>query len=145
MDSFRAVDPSRGFLVSVVARKEPDTSGYFIAKGDPFGRRYFSLFSSAFSRQLVLYYSTATSGQEAVSWGYSTNDDAIHHYILSVKGAQAILTVDGVSLGERTLSGLIVDCDPSSSCVLLLGMRPPANFALTGTVWDARIVYDTAA
>lgn len=76
------------------------------------------------------------------------SDGLVHSVMMSVRGRQATLRVDGATVATRTLDGFVDDCGVASpSCVLYLGQRADSGtntFPMTGLISEARLFYTVA-
>lgn len=130
------------FSVALVARLRAGTGGYLFAMADATdGSRYVSLYFSPSRGALVAYYrSGGTSQQHQASFpAAALSDGAAHRVLLTVRGAEAAVAIDGAEPQRVSLVGLVDTCDATAQqqCRLDVGQRAAAGgggaFRMTGT------------
>ncbi len=90
---------------------------------------------------MCFYYTTAfaETGTSCITWASDGNK---HNMIVAVSDLTLRLLVDGVFVGESTLSGVVADGAAQFPAVTL-GVREPGAYFFHGQIYDVQLYYRT--
>lgn len=131
-DSATSFRVSGNVTVYFTVRQQSGSSGYVFSKSNPAGDiRYLSLYSRPGA--IWLYYMTRGTRHRVV-FPQALADGNLHRAELTLTTSVVRLLIDGVP-NVQPLAGPLEDCGVlSSSCILAVGDRSPANFAFEGEI-----------
>jgi hypothetical protein len=110
--------------------------GYLMFKGTSSSDRQYAIYNYPSANSISFYHNReGASGYVRIDWlGEQLTDNKWTHIAITVNVDRAELFKNGISLGERTMTGKIVTTEGN----LFIGKRPGGGL-LTGNIFDVRI------
>jgi len=116
-------------------KQAENNDGYVIIKNTADdSKRLYAMWSQGSEDSVHFFY--YDGAKEEICWNYALDDNTWHHVVITVDGLTATLYVDGVSQGDKTLSGAF---QGDATAKVKIGKREPNHFHFNGTIDEVRI------
>jgi len=130
-----SLDITDEITVSAWVKQSGSNNGYIVIKNTADdSKRLYSIYSKGDSDKVYFFYYDGAA--KLIAWNCILDDNTWHHVAITVSELTATLYADGVSQGDKTLSGAF---QGDATAKVKIGKREPDNLYFNGAIDEVRI------